>query len=176
MPVPFSQTTRALQSDNGLLIYFSLGLVILLVSLWLYWFFTANIYRYASSQTFTIEMEPFPAWKHMRDGYSGRMIPVASKKYRIEAPISSFDLGQIRTGQKIKLSLISPGTLPRRALELEAYAIDPVKRQLQAYFSAPYNHSDPFYGINPDSLQVAIDQQSPAEFVWYNLLPRSSRF
>ena len=101
---------RALQADHGRYSRLTLGLAIIVLLLWVYWFFAASTYSYVSSKHIEITQGDQPVWKIAK----GENRATAYHRYDVRAYFDLSDFYQIKLGQKTRLMLTSSDTLPRR--------------------------------------------------------------
>ena len=163
MPVPFSQTTRALQADHGRFSRLTLGLAIFLLFLWSYWFFAASIHHYVRSEKIELSQAEQPTWKIPQGGKRA----IAYNNYTLRAYFSPADLQQIKPGQQARLLLLSPDTLPRRPLTTRVEQLEPLSGAVYVRLEIPAKPSGLLAGATLESMEIAVSQQTPAAFLFH---------
>lgn len=169
--IPFSQTTRAFQADHGRYSRVTLGLALLVLVLWAYWFFTASTYHYVSSNQRHIELtqEDQPTWKIGK----GENRAAAYHRYTVRAYFAPADFLQIAPGQKARLLLTSADTLPRRALTIKVHRLDPVANAAEGRLELRADIAASLGGASIKRMEVAVSQQTPAAFLFHTARPVS---
>jgi hypothetical protein len=169
MPVPFSQTTRALQADHGRLSRLTLGFAVVMLLLWGYWLFNAPTYQYVSSKKIQITQADQPTWKIPK----GEKRIAAYERYDVLAFFQTADVRRIKRGQKARLMLSSSDTLPRRAL---ISRVDRVDSAIDAVHVRLEIRADAFgllAGATLESVEIAVARRTPAAFLFQTARPDS---
>ncbi|MCI5224949.1 MAG: hypothetical protein D3924_20340, partial [Candidatus Electrothrix sp. AR4] len=120
MPIPFSQTTRALQADHGRLSRLTLSFAVVILLLWGCWFFYASTYQYVNSKNIYVTQADQPIWKIPK----GKNRTAAYERYNVQAFFQPADFRRIKLGQKVRLLLSNSDTLPRRTLAATVSRVD----------------------------------------------------
>ena len=169
--VPFSQTVRALQADHGRYSRMTLGLAVIVLLLWGYWFFTAATYHYVSSNQRHIELtqEDQPTWKIGK----GERRAAAYYQYTVRAYFEPADFYQIAVGQKARLFLSSSDTLPRRALTVMVESVDPVVNAVEGLLELRTDIAESLAGASIERMEIAVSHQTPAAFLFHTARPTS---
>jgi hypothetical protein len=169
--IPFSQTTRALQADHGRYSRLTLGLALVVLVLWGYWFFTASIYHYVSSNQQHIEITPGdqPFWKIGK----GENRAAAYHRYTVRAYFDPVDFYKIAPEQRARLLLTSADTLPRRALTVTVQRVDPVANAAEGLLELRRDIAASLAGASVERMEIAVSHQTPAAFLFHTALPVS---
>ncbi len=169
--VPFSQTIRALQADHGRYSRMTLGLGLIVLVLWGYWFFTASTFHYISSNQRHIELtqEDQPIWKIGK----GERRAAAYYQYMVRAYFEPADFYQIAAGQKARLFITSSDTLPRRALTVVIDSVDPVINAVEGQLELRTDIAKSLAGASIERMEIAVSHQTPAAFLFHTARPVS---
>lgn len=170
MPISFPQTTRALQADQDKISLLALVFMLIMLTVWGIWLFTAKIHSYASSQQFELSRHPHPKWLEI-DG-SRRAIPFT--QYTIQANFKPEDAKKIEPGQTAKIILESTSTLPMRPLTSSVRNVFPQTGNVELAISIPGNEPDPFQQGKLSRLDVAVTSQTPLAFLFHMATKQST--
>jgi hypothetical protein len=169
MPIPFSQTTRALQADHGRLSRLTLSFAAVMLLLWGYWMLNASTYQYVSSKKIQITQEDQPTWKIPKE----KKRIAAYERYDVRASFQPAEVRRIKLGQKARLMLSSSDTLPRRALISRVNRVESSTNSVHVRLEIRADVTGRLAGATLESVEIAVARQTPAAFLFHTARPTS---
>ncbi|XCN71410.1 MAG: hypothetical protein Q3M24_13930 [Candidatus Electrothrix aestuarii] len=161
--IPFSQTRRALQADQGRYSRLTLGFALVVMLLWGYWFFTASTPQYISTQKIKITQGDQPVWRIA----PGENRAAAYYRYTVQAYFTPEDFQQISSGQQMRLLLTRSGSLSERVLAAQVDRMEPVHNAIEADLELRMEIAEMLAGATLERLDIAVTQQTPAAFLFH---------